>query len=119
MMTVIAIVHIIVCLLLIALVLLQDPKSGGAGGVFGGGGANQLMSATGATTFLTRLTRYSAIVFGVTCLILTLMSRPNTSSVIDSVPTKSSAPVEQPQQAPAAPAGEQAPAGQPAAPQAK
>lgn len=125
----IAVVHLVVCLLLIALVLLQDPKNAGAGSVFGSGGSNTVLGATGATTFLTRLTRYSAVVFGVTCLILTLLSRPNTGSVIDAAPTntapKNSAPV-----APAAPpsghtdsapaGGETAPAAPaPAAPQGK
>jgi preprotein translocase subunit SecG len=70
MVTVIALIHIIVCFLLIALVLLQDPKSSGGGSVFGGGGSNSLLGATGAVTFLTRITRYSAIIFGITCLIL-------------------------------------------------
>jgi preprotein translocase subunit SecG len=94
MMTVVAIVHIIFCLLLISLVLLQDPKSsGGGGGVFGGGGANSLLGATGGATFLTRLTRYSAVVFGITCMTLTLMSRPQTGSVIDTGNVKSTSPI--------------------------
>jgi preprotein translocase subunit SecG len=84
MVTVVATIHLLVCFLLIALVLLQDPKSNGGGGVFGGGGSNSLLGATGAVTFLTRLTRYSAIIFGITCIILTLLSRPDQGSVIDS-----------------------------------
>jgi len=83
MITVVAVVHLIVCILLIALVLLQDPKSSG-GGIFGGSGASSLLGATGAVTFLTRLTRYSAVIFGLTCLVLTLLSRSETGSVIDS-----------------------------------
>jgi len=101
MLTVIAFLHILVCIMLIAMVLLQDPKSGGAGGVFGGGGGtSSLLGTTGAVTFLTRLTRYLAIVFGVTCLILTLLSRPDTGSVVDGV----AAPLAHPQgiQAPGA-----------------
>jgi preprotein translocase subunit SecG len=68
MISVIAGIHLLFCFLLIALVLLQDPKSAGGGGMFGGGGSNSLLGATGAVTFLTRLTRYSAIIFGITCL---------------------------------------------------
>ena len=83
---VIAVIHLILCLNLAALVLLQDPKNGGAGGVFGGGGANTFLGATGGATFLTKLTRYSAVFFGVTCLVLTLLSRPEQSSVLDSLP---------------------------------
>lgn len=96
MMTVIAVIHVIVCLLLIALVLLQDPKSSGGGMFGGGGGSNSLLGATGAVTFLTRLTRYSAIIFGVTCIILTLLSRANTGSVIDSGMPVSQPPIQQP-----------------------
>ncbi len=87
MLTVVALIHIIICLFLVGLVLLQDPKGGGAGGMFGGGGSGSLLGATGAVTFLTRLTRYSAILFGITCLILSLLSKPNIGSVIDSMPT--------------------------------
>ena len=121
MLTFIAIIHLFVCLLLIALVLLQDPKGGGTGGVFGGGGSNTLLGATGAVTFLTRLTRYSAIVFGVTCLILTLLSRPEQGSVLDKAPSTGGIPPaglpSQPQ-APQPPksAADAAPANQPAAP---
>lgn len=92
MLTAVAIVHVIVCLLLIALVLLQDPKSGGTGSMFGGGGSNSLFGATGAVTFLTRLTRYSAVIFGVTCIVLTLLSRPETRSVLDSLPAAAATP---------------------------
>jgi preprotein translocase subunit SecG len=117
MMTVVAIVHIIACLLLISLVLLQDPKSGNAGAMFGGG-SNQLLSATGATTFLSRLTRISAIVFGTTCIVLTLLSRPNTGSVIDSMPAAAAPISAPPAAAPGAATTEKAPAEQaPAAPQ--
>jgi preprotein translocase subunit SecG len=109
MVTVIAAVHVIFCLLLIALVLLQDPKSGGAGGMFGGGGSGSILGATGAVTFLTRLTRYSAIVFGITCLILTLFSRPQAGSVLDSVPAGAAAPAAPMELAPGASGSDVAP----------
>ncbi len=82
MMTLLAVAHIIFALLLICLVLLQDPKNAG-GGMFGGGGSNSLLGATGGATFLTRLTRYAATAFGITCLVMTIMSRPNVGSVLD------------------------------------
>lgn len=109
MMTLLAICHIIFALLLICLVLLQDPKNAGAGGMFGGGGSNSLLGSTGGATFLTRLTRYSAVAFGITCLVMTIMSRPNVGSVLDADMnppplnnTTAPAPAEQ-QGAPAAP----------------
>lgn len=84
MMTLLAVCHIIFAILLICLVLLQDPKNAG-GGMFGGGGggSNSLLGSTGGATFLTRLTRYSATAFGITCLVMTIMSRPNVGSVLD------------------------------------
>lgn len=80
MMTLILIVQIIACLFLIALVLLQDPKASGGSAMFGGTGSNTVVGATGGATLLQRLTRYSAIVFGVCCLLLTMMSRREASS---------------------------------------
>ena len=46
-MTLIAIVHLLLCLFLIGLVLIQDFK-GGAMGVFGGGGSQSIFGASGA-----------------------------------------------------------------------
>lgn len=108
MMTLLAICHIIFALLLICLVLLQDPKNAG-GGLFSGGGSNSILGSTGGATFLTRLTQYTAILFGITCLVMTIVTRPNVGSVLDadSNPpplnnTTAPAPAEQ-QGAPAAP----------------
>ncbi len=105
MMILVTTVHVIFCVLLILIVLLQDPKNAGSGGVFGGGGANSVLGSTGAVTFLTKLTQWSAITFGVTCILLSLMSRPDSGSVLDSAPSPAApvngaAPV-----VPAAPAG--------------
>lgn len=102
MLTFVAIVHILFCLSLIALVLLQDPKNGGAGVFGGGGGANTLLGATGQTTFFAKMTRWSAVVFGVTCLTMTVLSRQDRGSVVDQLPV--SAPVAPAPSAPAAPA---------------
>jgi preprotein translocase subunit SecG len=108
MMTLLAVCHIIFAVLLICLVLLQDPKNAG-GGMFGGGGSNSLLGSTGGATFLTRLTRYSATAFGITCIVMTILSRPNVGSVLDADQnppplnnTTAPAPAEQ-QGAPAAP----------------
>ena len=87
MMILVTLVHVIFCLLLIAIVLLQDPKNAGSGGVFGGGGANSVLGSTGAVTFLTKLTQWSAVIFGVTCIVLSLMSRPDAGSVLDTAPS--------------------------------
>jgi preprotein translocase subunit SecG len=118
MIAIVTFIHILVCLLLIVLVLSQDPKNSGVGSMFGGGGgSNTLFGATGATTFLTKLTRYSAIVFAICCLLL--VSRPKTSSVMDAAGAAapgSLPPVSAPAEAPGstAPAAPAAPSGQPA-----
>ncbi len=106
MMILVTLVHLIFCLLLISIVLLQDPKGGGTGGVFGGGGSGSVLGSTGAVTFLTRLTQWSAVIFGITCIILSLMSRPDSGSVLDSTPANAATPVVP--GVPAAPAGQNA-----------
>lgn len=112
MLNVLAVLHILVCFTLIALVLLQDPKGGAAGGVFGGAGSNSLLGATGATTFLAKLTRFAAIGFGVLCLVLTWYLRRDTGSVIDRVEgAAGAAPITAPVQT--QPAGAVAPAENP------
>lgn len=82
MLALLAVVHIILAVLLICLVLLQDPKNAN-GGLFGGAGSNSVLGSTGGATFLTKLTQWTAIAFGVTCLVMTIVTRPNMGSVLD------------------------------------
>lgn len=102
MLTVVAVIHIIACLLLIALVLLQDPKASGGSTMFGGTGSSNVIGATGGASLLQKMTRYAAIVFGVCCLLLTILSRRDSGSgsVFDNL--NSAAPTA-PISAPAAP----------------
>lgn len=82
--TFIAVLHITVALVLISLVLIQDSKSGSIGGAFGGGGGSQsVFGATGATTLAQKMTRWTAVLFAVTCIMLTVFA--NRKSVMDSV----------------------------------
>jgi preprotein translocase subunit SecG len=114
MLTVVAVVHIIACLFLIALVLLQDPKASGGSTMFGGTGSSNVIGATGGASLLQKMTRYAAIVFGVCCLLLTILSRRDSGSgsVFDNL--NSAAPTT-PISAPAAP-GTSAPAAPATAP---
>lgn len=82
-MTLIAIVHMTVAILLVILVLIQDSKSGAVSGTFGGGGSNSLLGATGATTLANKATRIAAIIFAMTCIILTRMSTADRGSALD------------------------------------
>ncbi|PIP79915.1 MAG: preprotein translocase subunit SecG [Gammaproteobacteria bacterium CG22_combo_CG10-13_8_21_14_all_40_8] len=87
MVSVLAIAHIILSVFLIVLVLIQDPKGGAAGGMFGGGGgSNSLFGATGAPSFLARLTRWVAVIFAASCIAMTIFIKPKSDSVLDSLP---------------------------------
>lgn len=92
--TFVAVLHIAVALILITLVLLQDTKSGSVGGAFGGGGSNSVLGATGATTLAQKMTRWTAVIFAVTSIALTVFSAKQHKSVVDNLPV--SAPVASP-----------------------
>jgi len=87
----IAILHIVVALVLIALVLVQDSKSGGAGGAFGGGGSNSVLGATGAATLAQKLTRWTAVIFALTSIGLSVEAARSNRSVMDSLPAAAAA----------------------------
>lgn len=66
-------VHVIVCLFLIFVVLLQQGKSADLAGAFGGQGSQTAFGPRGAANLLTRLTTWSAIIFMVTSITLTVL----------------------------------------------
>lgn len=69
-------IHVLVCGLLVVVVLLQSGKGGGLAGAFGGaGGLGAVFGGQSAATFLTKATRYLAIAFMLTSLVLALMAR--------------------------------------------
>ncbi len=70
MMTLLLVLHFMVCFILIAVVLLQRGKGADLGAALGGGGANTVFGSRGAGNFLTRLTTGSAILFMLTSLSL-------------------------------------------------
>ncbi len=86
-------VHIIVCLFLIGVVLIQQGRSADLAGAFGGQGSQTAFGPRAAANLLTRLTTWSAIIFMVTSLSLTIMyMRGNqTHSVLQSVPASAPA----------------------------
>src|SRR5262245_21771816 len=94
------VIHVLVSLFLIAVVLLQTGKRADLAGAFGGGGSQTAFGPRGAANVLSRLTTWSAGIFMVTSLALSLMSGSSTGhgSVLDSVPAPASS------SAPAAPA---------------
>lgn len=78
----ITVLHIVVALILIGLVLVQDTKSGSVGGAFGGGGSSSVLGATGAATLAQKMTRWTAVIFAVTSIALTMMSTMSQKSVM-------------------------------------
>src|SRR5262249_5901712 len=74
MVTVLTILHIIVCVFLIFVVLLQAGKGGGMGLAFGSGQAATMFGGSGAGNLLTRVTAATAIVFMLTSLTLAYLA---------------------------------------------
>jgi preprotein translocase subunit SecG len=83
------IIHVIVCLFLVVVVLVQQGKAGDLAGAFGGQGSQTAFGPRGASNVLTRLTTWSAVIFMLTSIGLTVtMSRATTSrSVLSGLST--------------------------------
>jgi preprotein translocase subunit SecG len=83
----ITIVHIAVCLFLIIVVLLQSGKSGDIAAAFGGMGSQTAFGPRGAATILSRATTWSAIIFMVTSITLSVFAsrRGVSNSVLQGV----------------------------------
>jgi len=83
------ILHVIVCLFLIGVVLIQQGKSADLAGAFGGSGSQTAFGPRGASNLLTRLTTWSAIIFMLTSVSLTIMLSRSSShrSVLSDLPT--------------------------------
>ena len=82
-------VHVIVCLFLIGVVLVQQGRSADLAGAFGGQGSQTAFGPRAAANVLTRLTTWSAIIFMVTSLSLTVlyMRGNHSKSVLSGTPT--------------------------------
>src|SRR5262245_10396698 len=83
----ITIVHVIVCLFLIAVVLLQSGKRGDLAAAFGGHGPQTAFGPRGAAAALTKATTWSAIIFMVTSITLSIYAsrRTGPNSVLSGV----------------------------------
>jgi len=76
----ITIVHVIVCFFLIAVVLLQSGKSGDLAAAFGGQGSQTAFGPRGAASVLSRATTWSAIIFMVTSITLSIFAARKTGA---------------------------------------
>jgi preprotein translocase subunit SecG len=83
----ITIVHIIVCFFLIIVVLLQSGKSGDIAAAFGGMGSQTAFGPRGAATALSRATTWSAVIFMVTSITLSIFvsRRTGPNSVLQGI----------------------------------
>jgi preprotein translocase subunit SecG len=88
----IVVLHVIVCLFLIGVVLLQQGRSADLAGAFGGQGSQTAFGPRAAANVLTRLTTWSAVIFMITSISLTVLyvRSGGSHSVLDG--TKVSAP---------------------------
>ena len=76
------IIHVIVSLFIVGVVLLQQGKSADLAGAFGGQGSQTAFGPRGAANLLTKLTTWSAVIFMLTSIGLTILlsrSSANTS----------------------------------------
>ena len=119
MVTILTVIHILVCIFMVSIVLLQHGKGADIGATFGGGGQS-LFGTEGPVPLLNKVTTAAAIIFMVTSISLAYISaHRTTSSVMGEYTAPAPAPVEQPSQQaapvqervpmPAAPDGEEAP----------
>ena len=69
----VVVIHVIVSLFLIGVVLLQQGRSADLAGAFGGQGSQTAFGPRAAANVLTRLTTWSAVVFMITSLTLTIV----------------------------------------------
>jgi preprotein translocase subunit SecG len=87
------VLHVVVCLFLIGVVLLQQGRSADLAGAFGGQGSQTAFGPRAAANVLTRLTTWSAVIFMLTSITLTVLYQRTSGgshSVLDD--TKTSAP---------------------------
>ena len=94
-MTIIIVLHILVCFALILIVLLQAGKGAEMGAAFGGA-SQTIFGSAGAMGFLTKLTAIAAFIFMITSVLLTFSSTKKVSTIMKERPA---------QTAPAAPSG--------------
>ncbi len=96
--TVVLLVHVLLALVLIGLILIQHGKGADAGAAFGSGASSTVFGAQGSASFLSRTTKWLAILFFITSGALAYLSRGDQGpapSIMDAAPAiEESAPAE-------------------------
>ena len=101
MLTLLIIFHLLAALILILVIMLQSGKAGDLSSAFGGATSQTAFGARGATTILTKITTFFAVIFVSTSLGLAILySQDNSTTVMQDSPgtadTRDAAPVEAP-----------------------
>lgn len=99
---ILATLYVVSCLLLLLVVLLQQGKGGDMASAFGGGGSQTAFGARAGATVLTRATTVLGVLFMVGAIVLGIMGRQGSVSLMRGV--AGPAPTTTPAPAPATPA---------------
>ena len=92
MLTVVTIIHVVMCVALIAIVLLQTGKGAEMGSAFGGA-SNTIFGGAGPASFLNKVTTIAAIVFMFSSFTLAILSgRSGSSSKVLESPVQQTQP---------------------------
>ena len=94
MITILTIIHILVCIFMVSVVLLQHGKGADIGATFGGG-SQSLFGTEGPVPMLNKVTTTAAVVFMLTSISLAYLSSHQTSSSVMG-DLSAPAPIEQP-----------------------
>jgi preprotein translocase subunit SecG len=81
MVTILTIIHIMVCIFLVSIVLLQHGKGADIGATFGGGGES-LFGTEGPVPIMNKITTAVAVLFMVTSISLAYISAHSTTSSV-------------------------------------
>ena len=73
--TIVVVVHVLVSLGLIGLIMIQQGKGAEAGASFGGGASQTVFGSQGSGNFLTKMTKYLAIIFFTTSISLAVIAK--------------------------------------------
>jgi preprotein translocase subunit SecG len=73
-------IHVVVCFFLIIVVLLQSGKSADLAAAFGGSGSQTAFGPRGAANALSKATTWSAVIFMLTSIVLSVMAARYTGS---------------------------------------
>ena len=100
MVTILTIIHIMVCIFLVSIVLLQHGKGADIGATFGGGGES-LFGTEGPVPILNKITTAVAVLFMVTSISLAYLSAHSTTSSVMggyemAIPVEQQAPIAEP-----------------------